>query len=242
MHVTGTVTRGQGNFSAGSGILCSISSFANNGNFCTSEGAGYVAIRKGNSTTGQSGWIHLEVSLLDNTGATIVISERGVENLGNTPINSAITNNRPSVELTLPVEMLYFQTKTKDDDILLEWATASEMDNAGYEVQRSSDGQSFHKISWVTGRDTTSEQQAYSFMDTVVQPNTNYYYRLKQIHNDGKTDYSPVRSIMIEDNNLVRISNLFPNPTSWSNGCCIFNLHLPEESEINIYMVPKGHW
>jgi len=134
----------------------------------------------------------------------------------------------------LPVEMLYFRPKVEGQNILLEWATASEQNNSGFEVQRSTAGRGFHNIGWVPGHGTSGEQQAYSFEDTEVQSNTNYYYRLKQVDHDGTEEFSPVRTALLEDRNSFKVGELFPNPTDQEYGFSMFRLNVPEEGEVAI--------
>ncbi len=128
--------------------------------------------------------------------------------------------------------MLYFRPQVNNKNIFLHWATASELNNAGFEVQRSKDGRSFAKIGWVDGRGTTLDKQEYVFTDTEVQPNTSYYYRLRQMDNDGTEEYSPIRQAIVKDANSFEVSELFPNPTSKDYGFSMFRLHVPEEGEV----------
>ncbi|MCP4217383.1 MAG: hypothetical protein GY765_22260, partial [bacterium] len=191
---TGTVTRAQTPF-ANSGLLYSMRYDASGTmgmtmpNFPVAGARGsYVGIRKGNATTGQPGWIELQIDDLDKTSATIKIYDRGIDNTSNPDPNKAQVGTcdatAEGMDAVVPVEMLYFRPKVADKNILLEWATASELNNAGFEVQRSKDGKSFAKIGWVDGRGTTLDKQEYVFTDTEVQPNTSYYYRLRQMDND----------------------------------------------------------
>ncbi len=218
-----SVDGGTAAFGYGAATLCS--ERYDKGNFCKNDGTGYVAIRKGDAATGKPGWIHMYTNVLNENGAQIIIYERGFEGDGD---NSAITGQCS----TLPVEMLYFRTKVHNKSIQLHWATASELNNAGFEVQRSKDGRSFAKIGWVDGRGTTLYKQEYVFTDTEVQPNTSYYYRLRQMDNDGTEEYSPIRQAIVKDANSFEVSELFPNPTSKDYGFSMFKLHVPEEGEV----------
>ena len=134
----------------------------------------------------------------------------------------------------MPVEMTHGRTAPQAKHILLEWATASELNNEGFEVQRSTDGRSFAKIGWVSGHGTTYEEQTYRFLDDEVQPNTKYYYRLKQMDTDGTSELSPVRSAMVEDASVVQVSELFPNPVGKGRGMARFRLHMPEDGLVDI--------
>jgi hypothetical protein len=193
-----------------------------NMNFAPGSGSGFLAIRKGDAMTGIPGWIQLEVVNFGKDGANIKILERGYEVDGD---NSAITGQCT----TLPVEMLYFNTKAKGKEVVLEWATASELNNKGFEVQRSTDGYKFSKIGWVNGNGTSIEQHTYTFTDNAAKPNTDYYYRLKQMDTDGTYEYSDIRTISLVDKTQFSISEPFPNPTD--NGTS-FQLNMPQDGEV----------
>jgi uncharacterized repeat protein (TIGR01451 family) len=112
-----------------------------------------------------------------------------------------------------PVELVWFGAKTREADILLEWTTASEVNNAGFELQRRSEFEDkFEKIGWVAGRgDATQQRTKYDFLDKNVSPNVVYYYRLRQIDMDGTEKMSDVvyATILSGDGQRVWI---YPNP------------------------------
>ena len=94
----------------------------------------------------------------------------------------------------LPVELTEFAAQKESGYNLLSWSTASEINNAFFEVEKSSDGINFHKIGQVQGAGNSSEELDYEFMDHVVNDET-VYYRLKQVDFDGAFEYSPVRML-----------------------------------------------
>ncbi len=111
----------------------------------------------------------------------------------------------------LPVELISFEASIVNSTILLDWATASEIDNDKFLIQRSLDGEVFETIGEVAGNGTTSDLQEYSFADK--SPISGIaYYRLKQIDFDGKFEYSPLVAVNYLDGaNGLRVL-LFPNP------------------------------
>jgi hypothetical protein len=112
---------------------------------------------------------------------------------------------------SVPVEMLYFTGKTTKNGNFLTWATASEENNAGFEIQKSTDGRTFEKIAFVEGNGTTVEQQQYEFLDKNTTPTA--YYRLKQTDFDGKFEYSNV--IILNNTTMATAEVLvYPNPVS----------------------------
>lgn len=112
----------------------------------------------------------------------------------------------------IPVELTTFTgTVTEQNDVLLAWTTASEINNAGFDVERSKNGETFEKIGFVEGNDNSITRQSYHFIDERASTGT-WYYRLKQIDHDGQFEYSNVVSIRIETATSTSVS-LYPNPT-----------------------------
>ncbi|MBL7800497.1 MAG: hypothetical protein JNL95_07200, partial [Chitinophagales bacterium] len=98
----------------------------------------------------------------------------------------------------LPVKLIDFTaTAIENSYIRLDWSTALEINNAGFEIERSTNGADFAKIGWVKGNDNSTSTIAYSFDDKTAQPNIRYYYRLKQIDNGNVAfEYSNIVSAM----------------------------------------------
>ncbi len=111
----------------------------------------------------------------------------------------------------LPVEMLYFEASIQDRDVQLEWATAKEVNNDFFEVQRSFDGISYEIIGLVSGAGSTSETQLYLFEDHKAVPGLQYY-RLRQVDFDGAFEYSDIVVVEYAPNGNLFKAGLFPNP------------------------------
>jgi hypothetical protein len=112
-----------------------------------------------------------------------------------------------------PVEDLFLTAKPKVSSILLQWHTTQEVNNAGFELQRSLDGTHFVALTWVEGNGTTYDPHDYAYEDNAVQFNTKYYYRLKQVDFDGTFTYSNVVEAILVKQNETTIA-IYPNPTS----------------------------
>jgi hypothetical protein len=115
----------------------------------------------------------------------------------------------------LPVKLIDFTaTAVENSYIRLDWSTALEINNAGFEVERSTNGIEFTKIGWMVGHDNSTTQQVYTFDDKTVLPNTRYYYRLKQVDNGNVAfEYSKVISGMITGKKINENDILvYPNP------------------------------
>jgi hypothetical protein len=89
----------------------------------------------------------------------------------------------------LPVTFLHFDGKLIDNTVQLTWSTASEVNNKGFEVEKSTDGQTFSSIGFVAGDGNSSLVNTYQFTDFKVLSGSNYY-RLKQVDMDGNFNYS----------------------------------------------------
>lgn len=122
--------------------------------------------------------------------------------------NYLTPNNEP--QAPLPVELVSFTARLRGSAVTLNWATATETNNRGFEVQRSPNGRDFATISFKPGNGTTSTRSTYEDVD--ARPLTGVsYYRLKQIDIDGTFVYSPVA---IVNNTGLTEARFFPNPTT----------------------------
>ncbi|MHC1738135.1 MAG: BPL-N domain-containing protein [Ignavibacteriaceae bacterium] len=111
----------------------------------------------------------------------------------------------------VPVELTSFIASADKERVKLEWTTATETNNAGFEIQRKSSGE-WEKAGFVEGKGTTAEEQNYSFTDRVKNAGK-YSYRLKQMDFDGSFDYSNI--IEVEAGFVPKVFNLnqnYPNP------------------------------
>ncbi len=113
----------------------------------------------------------------------------------------------------LPVEMTWFNAESQNRKILLRWTTASELNNAGFELQRRSELETtFSKIAWIDGAGNSQLTNNYQFFDETALPSTAYYYRLKQVDFDGRENFSDVVfAIIYAEEQTIHI---FPNPAS----------------------------
>jgi len=111
---------------------------------------------------------------------------------------------------TVPVELKSFTASVTDDDVQLNWVTATEKNNSGFQIERKSAGD-FESIGFVPGSGTTTEPMNYSFSDADLTPG-NYYYRIKQIDYDGTFEYSDAIEIEIAAPGVFSLNQNYPNP------------------------------
>lgn len=111
---------------------------------------------------------------------------------------------------TVPVKFGNFIGMKEDNSNVLYWQTSSEINNKGFEVERSTTGDNFKKIGYVQARGDANSITNYSYTDYSPAKGINYY-RLKQIDKDGAIEYSSI--ISIKENVVKKGINVFPNPT-----------------------------
>ena len=102
--------------------------------------------------------------------------------------------NGTQSSLSLPVELTYFGGKRSAKNVLLNWQTATETNNEGFDIQHSTNGRDWTSIGWQAGAGSSLEKQDYTFLHEKAVSGTNYY-RLKQIDFDGQFDYSDIAAI-----------------------------------------------
>ncbi|MFY8035358.1 MAG: T9SS type A sorting domain-containing protein, partial [Flexibacteraceae bacterium] len=107
----------------------------------------------------------------------------------------------------LPVTLTSFTGKSTLFGNQLNWITSSEVNNQGFNVERSTDGRTFTKIGFVKGNGTTNIKQTYQFTDV---NSSEAYYRLQQVDFDGKSEYSA--TIKVGESSLTTQLDIFPNP------------------------------
>lgn len=129
----------------------------------------------------------------------------------------AVTNSGSTVSilrntcLTLPIELFSFTAKIQSEKVLLQWSTASEVNNDYFTLERSHNAIDFENIGVVNGAGTYGMSSSYSFMDEHPADGLNYY-RLKQTDYDGQFTYSAVVVIDVGTNQSALVA--YPNPFS----------------------------
>ncbi|NBC15814.1 MAG: T9SS type A sorting domain-containing protein, partial [Bacteroidetes bacterium] len=124
----------------------------------------------------------------------------------------------------LPVELTAFDAVVDGETVLLRWSTASETNNAGFEVQvrdaqsatNETDDEDAHEDAWqalgfVAGHGTTAEAQHYTYRAPDLAPGT-HRFRLKQIDFDGAFEYAPEVEVTIGLDAAYRFTAPYPNP------------------------------
>ena len=140
-----------------------------------------------------------------------VLSRTGLAGYGNFGVGGDTLFN------TLPVTLVSLSAKNINGDAIISWTTSTEINNKGFEVERSLNGRTFSKINFVKGAVNSSVLHNYFVTDSYDFANNNasvIYYRLKQVDLNGKFTYSD--EVSVSSDNIEAEDNIksFPNPFS----------------------------
>ena len=137
---------------------------------------------------------------------TYAVELEVIDNLGATTKDTVYITESYAVA---PVDFLYFKGKNIGKNNILQWATANEFNNQGFEVQRSSDGKNYTTLGFVEGAGTATQLSEYRFTDANA-PQQVSYYRLRQVDHDKLSKYS--RMIPVNNTNSRLSLEYYPNP------------------------------
>ncbi len=196
------------NLSAGTGYRILVSNTGNalgyaTGSFPAPLGNGVGFITNGATATGTTTLNYFVYNMNTSSGCE---STR-------TPVIATIDNN-PACG-TLPVTITNFKGDKLSNTNKLSWTTVSEVNNKGFEIERSIDGTNFSSIGFIASAalmGNSSNALTYTFSDTKGFV-SNSYYRLKQVDKDGKFAYSSIVLLKANKVKELTITQVYPNPT-----------------------------
>jgi len=155
------------------------------------------------STDGGATWSEEGQDGRDATANTVTLS--GIDALSRWTLGSASS--------PLPVELARFDAQTDAEAVVLRWKTASETNNAGFEVQRTTAVKSWTTIGFQEGAGTTTDSHTYRFRDTDVPYEADSVtYRLRQVDTDGTAHLSSPVTVARAEPERVRLRTVYPNP------------------------------
>lgn len=128
----------------------------------------------------------------------------------------AITHGRGvwtgAFNTVLPVELASFEVLQTDQDVILQWQTASETNNSGFQVEQARGASDqFEQVAFVNGQGTTTETQTYQLRLSDLSADT-YRFRLKQVDFDGTFTYSEHVEVAVELPDAFQLTEVYPNP------------------------------
>lgn len=137
-------------------------------------------------------------------------------------------------DTAMPVQLTRFEALADGRTVRLTWATASETNNAGFEVQHAIDG-AFVPRAFVSGHGTTTQPHTYAFTTSPLVAGT-HRFRLKQVDTDGTTSFSPEVRIRVEAAAPYALTAPTPNPTH-STASMTLTVAEPQHVEAVLYDV-----
>lgn len=149
----------------------------------------------------------------------------------NDPVNSLVTVPVTMEISIIPVELTSFAASNDRNNVTLNWATATEVNNSGFQIERKLNGTNeWTNLSFVSGKGTSTERNNYSYMDKGLTVGK-YSYRLKQVDLDGTFEYSPVIEVDVNAPNEYTLYQNYPNPF---NPSTTIEYSLPEKADVTI--------
>jgi hypothetical protein len=196
--------------------------------------SGYYCIYTG---TGNS------ISVTNTTGNTEYTIQAFEYNgtSGSEQYNTGTSTGNPHTQTSLPVELTSFIASIEENSVKLNWSTITEVNNYGFYVERRKENeQNFYEVKdgFIPGHGSTLEPQSYSFVDNTITEVGTYYYRLRQVDNDGLLNYSSPISVTIStlgvDEQLpltYKLEQNYPNPF---NPVTTIKYSLPSKSFVSL--------
>ncbi len=132
----------------------------------------------------------------------------------------------------LPVELMYFKARPQQENVYLEWSTASEINNEGFIIERSAKGENWDKIDFVVGRGTAATANLYTYIDKDPLIGTSYY-RLRQRDYDGTEAFSNVAQVYME---MLVLGDPSPNPVLES-GSVFVDVMLDNAQDVEVLLI-----
>lgn len=145
-------------------------------------------------------------------GSGYTIQVKNMKSINNVSMNDTTVN----LNNVLPVELVSFTAVAKNSFVELQWKTATEINNYGFEVERAIMKDELGRMNWsnvgfIEGAGTTNSQKDYLFIDRNVSSGK-YVYRLKQIDRDGSFEYSPEVEATVMFPQQFSVKQNYPNP------------------------------
>jgi hypothetical protein len=164
---------------------------------------------------------------LGGTGTTTgtITTDGPVTSLGYFTLGNITGGSNP-----LPVELIAFEASVSSGTVNLKWETSTEVNNYGFDVERSVDSKTWTKIGFVAGAGNSSSPKEYSFKD---QPDggASFSYRLKQIDVGGAYKYYDPITVSLSGGDKAQLMQNSPNPFNPSTA---IKYYIPQAVDVTI--------
>jgi len=160
----------------------------------------------------------------------------GLSSFSEFGIGRASTSGNP-----LPIELVSFTAKANENDqVLLNWMTAIEINNEYFTIERSADGAIFEEIAQIEGAGNSVQVNTYSTLDVAPAKGINYY-RLKQTDYDGGYEYSNMVTVTIgQATQPTAEVTVYPNPANTGQQIQISITNTDTDFEVEVYEIGSG--
>jgi len=189
------------------------------------------------TTTGLVAYYRFDegISSGTNTGVSSLLDLTSYKNnatLNNFALSGSTSNWVLANNSALPVELTSFSASSTIDEVNLQWQTATELNNYGFEVERMSTSLdiAWEKIGFVQGHGNSNSQKSYSFEDASPLAGI-VKYRLKQIDFDGQYEYSDIVEVTVDAPLTFALEQNQPNPF---NPTTVISYNLPMNANVKL--------
>jgi len=164
-----------------------------------------------------SSTLYCQSTIVFGTGTNIFVGTGADISAGSITVNGTFSGDGTFNSGQLPVELVSFSARLVEDNVELNWQTATEVNNYGFEIERrlvnsqSSIVNSWGKTGFVEGSGTSNSAHSYSYTDASVSSGT-FAYRLKQIDHGGAFKYSQEAEVTVSVPKVFALNQNYPNP------------------------------
>jgi len=202
------------------------------------------------------GSVNIEGSVSFSNNGSITIGDTGLldiaQNLdsgratinGTGPINvygtvSGTNSGDSQINSTLPIELLQFNVKCINNQVIISWTTVTEINNDYFTIQRSDDGTNFINIGTLQGAGNSNSLKIYNFIDANPTGSISYY-RLMQTDYDGKYKIFKPKAINTSYEEIKLVLQVYPNPANKGDNITIIADGLEKERLSDIVIMDNN--